>query len=361
MQHRMLRLTPGVTFNIIHMLSDKMKAITFPAYQGNIIRALRSLELVELPMPQIADDEVLIAIEASACNPSDLAFIQGGYNVKKTLPAIPGFEGCGRVISSGKSQDASKLDGKRVSFFSQTNGSGAWATHIVARAIDCLLVDQKLEIEQAACFSVNPFTAYAMMELVVKSGSEAIIQNAAAGQVGKFMNHLANREGIAVINIVRKEEQVEALKETGFEHVLWQLDENFTKNLDVLAKKLNASIAFDAVGGALSGQMLSCMPEGGTLYLYGAMGASTLSEIPASDVIFKRKNVQGFNMNEWKEELMDGELEKVSIILQDLFIKGVLKTDIQGQFPLEEHGTALMQYIRNMSGGKILFRISNNE
>lgn len=361
MRHRMLPLIPGVTFNIIHMLKNKMRAITFPAYQGNIIRALRSLELVELPMPQIADDEVLIAIEASACNPSDLAFIQGGYNVKKTLPAIPGFEGCGRVISSGKSPDACRLEGKRVSFFSQTDGGGAWATHIVARAIDCLIVDPKLEVEQAACFSINPFTAYAMMELVVKSGSKAIIQNAAAGQVGKFINLLANQEGIGVINIVRKEEQVEALKETGFEHVLWQLDENFTEKLATLATKLNASIAFDAVGGALSGQMLSCMPEGGTLHLYGAMGASTLSEIPASDVIFKRKSVQGFNMNEWKEELNDGELEKASMVLQGLFINGVLKTDIQGQFPLKDHGPALMQYIRNMSGGKILFRISNNE
>lgn len=334
-----------------------IKAITFPAYQGNIIRALRSLETTDLPMPSINDDEVLINVEASPCNPSDLAFIQGSYNVVKALPAIPGFEGCGQVIDTGGSASAKLLAGKRVSFFSQSDAGGAWSTHIPVKAEDCLIVRDELPMEQAACFSVNPFTAYAMVELAEQMGAKAIIQNAAAGQVGKFINALARLKGMAVINIVRKEEQLEIMKNNGTEHVLFQLDENFLQQLSSLALKLNATIAYDAVGGALSGQILGSMPKGSTLYLYGALGGSTLSEIPATDIIFNRKTIAGFNMNEWKAKLASGELVKISEQLQDLFIKGVLKTDIQGIFPLEEHGAALMQYIRGMSKGKILFKI----
>jgi NADPH:quinone reductase-like Zn-dependent oxidoreductase len=96
------------------------------------------------------------------------------------------------------------------------------------------------------------------------------------------------------------------------------------------------------------------MPEGSTLYLYGALAGRTLSEIPASDVIFKKKAITGFNMNEWKAELTREEFTKVSQHLQELFIAGELKTDIQGTFPLGDYEKALMQYIRSMSAGKVL-------
>jgi NADPH:quinone reductase-like Zn-dependent oxidoreductase len=337
------------------MQAKKMKAISLPAYQGNIIRALRGLELIEKSLPRIEDDEVLIEIDAAPCNPSDIAFIQGGYNVKKALPAIPGFEGTGKAVHTGASAEASKLLSKRLSFFSQSERSGSWATHAIVKANDCIEIRDEMAGDQAACFSVNPFTAYAMVELAKKSGTKGIIQNAAAGQLGKFIHILAEREGITVINIVRKKEHVGLLKNAGFNYVLCQLDEDFQSSLTELAHKFDARIAFDAVGGELSGQIMKAMPSDSKLFLYGALGARTLSEIPASDVIFNNKSLHGFNMNEWKDHLSREEFLIISDHLQKLFIDGILHTEIQGRFPLEDHGAALMQYIRNMSGGKVLF------
>lgn len=336
------------------MSEKKMKAITLPAYQGNIIRVLRSLEIKEFDLPELQADEVLIELLAAPANPSDLAFIQGGYNVRKDLPAIPGFEGCGKVIQTGSAEEASGLDGKYVSFFSQSNRGGSWSSHIPVRAIDCIEIDKAMPVEQAACFSVNPFTAYAMVELAVKHNCKAIIQNAAAGQVGKFINILAGQAGIKVINIVRKESQINTLETAGFKNILWSQDESFGEKLSGLAHKFEASIAYDAVGGEISGQILGSMPEGSALYLYGALSGKTLSELPASDVIFKKKSIQGFNMNEWKDDLSRENFDKVSGNLQALFLDGKLKTDIQGSFPLGEYEKALMQYIRGMSDGKVL-------
>lgn len=331
-----------------------MKAIFLPEYQGNIIRALRSLELKELDDVRLIEDEVLIAVESSPCNPSDLAFIQGGYNVRKILPAVPGFEGSGRVIEAGPSDEANALVGKRVSFFSQSDRGGSWASHIPVKVSDCIIISEELDPDQAACFSVNPFTAYAMVELAKRIKSQAIIQNAAAGQVGKFINTLAKNEGMEVINIVRKEEQIETMKARGYVNVLCSRDEKFSDELNKLAHELNAILAFDAVGGEQSGNIIQAMPEGGTLLLYGALGARTLSEIPATDVIFSRKKITGFNMNEWKAGKSPEAFNQISIELQDSFIKNILTTDIQGKFPLDKHGEALMNYIRNMSAGKIL-------
>jgi len=331
-----------------------MKAISLPEYQGNIIRALRSLHLIDIDTPEIKNDEVLVQVTAAPCNPSDLAFIQGGYNVRKKLPAIPGFEGTGIVTESGDGSLATALKGKKVSFFSQSDTIGSWASHIPVKADDCIVVKDELPSEMAACFSVNPFTAYALVELAKGENAGAIIQNAAGGQVARFINILGERAGIDVINIVRKEEQIPLLQKDGYRHILLQQDDEFADKLSDLANKHGANIAFDAVGGDQSGCILRSMPEGSILYLYGALGARTLSEIPASDIIFKKKVVRGFNMNEWKEELGRDEFDAVSRELQSLFLKGILKTQIQGSYKLEDFNQAIMQYIRNMSGGKVL-------
>ena len=336
------------------MQQKQMKAITLPAYQGNIIRALRSLEIQEKELPVLNSDEVLIEIAAAPVNPSDLAFIQGGYNIRKALPAIPGFEGTGKVIQTASSTVAKNMNGKRVSFFSQSDRGGSWSTHISVKAGDCVEICNELPVEQAACFSVNPFTAYAMVELAGEHGSKAIIQNAAAGQVGKFINVLAERASIQVINIVRKEEHVNILKTAGNKLVLWNQEEDFLQKLKELALSLDAHIAFDAVGGEQSGQLLGAMPDDSMLYLYGALGGRTLSEIPATDVIFSRKSIQGFNMNEWKDKLDSKSFLDISTRLQEFFSEGILKTEIQGSFPLAEYEKALMQYIRGMSAGKVL-------
>lgn len=201
---------------------------------------------------------------------------------------------------------------------------------------------------------MNPFTAYAMIEMAIEKGSRTVIQNAAAGQLARFVEVLARDQGIEVINIVRKEEQCALLKDSGSSHVLWQEYESFEDQLNILAHDLNAGLAFDAVGGSLCGIILKNMPEGGSLKVYGALAGRTLSEIPATDVIFRKKSISGFNMNEWKANLSEREFLSVSEKLQKMFIEGKLETRIQGNYPLEEHGRALMDYIRNMSAGKVL-------
>ncbi len=347
-------LIPGGSFKFHHMQERKIKAVILPSYQGNIIRAVKSLKTDTISIPLPSADEVLVQIDAAPCNPSDLAFIQGGYNVRKALPAIPGFEGCGMVVETGSDPDVMMLKGKRVSFFSQSESGGSWASHIILKAGDCLEVSPEMPVGQAACFAVNPFTAYAMVMHASASGARAIIQNAAGGQLGRFINALSAMEGISVINIVRREEQAVMLEESGAGNVLWQSDTDFQDKLSRLAHQLNAVIAFDAVGGEGSGQLLAAMPPGGTLFVYGALGSRLLAGIPAADIIFKKKIIRGFNMNEWKEKLDSKSFSEISEKLQRFFISGKLRTLVRGSFLLEECEEALFGYIRNMSEGKIL-------
>lgn len=332
-----------------------MKAVLLPAYNNNLIRALIGMKVEDRQIPKVFEREVLIKIEASPCNPSDIAFLRGGYNIRKSLPAVPGFEGVGIITEVGDGL-SKEFIGKRVSCFVQNDRGGTWSEFVVVSITECIFLKEEMPVDQAACFAVNPFTAFGLYQMAQQELCECIIQNAAAGQVGKFIRVLAKNDELKVINIVRKEDQVVQLKAEGEEYVLNSEDENFKKDLYNLAQKLNATMAFDAVGGEITGLLMNSMPEDSEVVLYGGLSGSDLCQIDPMGIIFDRKILSGFNLLDWFDSLEDEEFEEVSDYLQDLFIKGTLYTDIQASFALNDVVKGVRAYISNMSAGKILLK-----
>jgi len=331
-----------------------MKSIVLPAYNKNVLRAMLSLQTQEKSIPSLKADEVLIKTHAAPVNPSDVAFIQGAYNIIKTLPAVPGFEGSGVIVDAGK--NAKHLRGKKVSTFVQTDTDGSWAEYFVANKNDLIILKEKMNLDQASCFTVNPFTAYALTEIALIRESRAIIQNAAGGQVAALIHVMAKENDIDVINIVRKTEVAEQLKQNGVKHVLAQNDENFDEQLNSLSDELNATTAFDAVGGELSGQMFNALADDSELVVYGGLSNKAIAGIDLMDIIFKNKIISGFNLVEWKNELEESKSEQISEKLQDKFIDGTYNTFIQDSVALDEIVKGLKSYLGNMSGGKILIK-----
>jgi NADPH:quinone reductase-like Zn-dependent oxidoreductase len=330
------------------------KSVILPAYNDNLIRAIIGMKTEERTIEQLKPDEVLIQMEAAPCNPSDIAFITGGYNIRKALPAVPGFEGAGKVVASG--ENARELEGKRVSCFTQSESSGTWSEYFVAEARDCIILKEGMDMEQAACFSINPLTAYGLFELAKIKKCEAIIQNASGGQVAEFIRVLAQKEGIQVINIVRKEDHVEELFQKGVEFVLNSTSENFEEKVRQTAHDLNATIAFDAVGGEQTGVIYNNLPNGSEIVVYGGLSGLECAGIDTLEVIFKNKIIKGFNLNDWIKQKSREEFLKITDKLQDMFIAGKIKTQIQGSYGLEDVVNGIRSYIKSMSKGKILFK-----
>ncbi len=331
-----------------------MKSIILPAYNKNIIRAMLSLGIEDVDMPQVGEHEVLVKTHAAPVNPSDIAFIQGSYNIKKTLPAAPGFEASGKVVATADS--CKQLLGKKISAFVQDDRGGSWAEYFVANKNDLIVLDAQMDMDQAACFTVNPFTAYGLFEIALMRESKAILQNASGGQTAAFIRKMAEDAGMAVIDIVRKEEVKSQLMDNGAKYVLLENDESFEDELISLCKKLEATTAFDAVGGPLAGSMFNAMPADSELVCYGGLSGKAMSGLDTMDVIFDNKIISGFNLMDWKAELEEGAFESISMDLQKKFINHQLSTDIQGSIPLEKLARGLKSYISNMSGGKVLIK-----
>ncbi len=252
----------------------------------SLIRSSGELEisLAEVDVPEPKDDEVLIRIEATPINPSDLGLLFGAADMSnakasgsaerpiltapvpenamkamagrldKSMPV--GNEGAGVVVKAGSAAAAQALLGKTVAVI----GGAMFAQYRCMKAEQCLrLPDDATPADGASCF-VNPLTALGMVETMRREGHTALVHTAAASNLGQMLNRICLQDGIALVNIVRKKEQVELLKAQGAKFVCDSTSPDFMAELTEALAATGATIAFDAIGGGkLAGQILTCM------------------------------------------------------------------------------------------------------
>jgi NADPH:quinone reductase-like Zn-dependent oxidoreductase len=239
-----------------------------------------SLQRVETPDPK--DDEVTIRVEGTPINPSDIGLLTGPANMAAakvsgskdspviTAPIPPnlmrmmaarvgqsmpvGNEGAGTVIKAGKNAQA--LMGKKVAAI----GGAMYSQFRTVRAADCLpLPAGATAADGASCF-VNPLTALAMVETMRAEGHKAIVHTAAASNLGQMLVKICLKDGVPLVNVVRKPDQVALLRDLGAKHVVDSSAPTFFDDLTNALVTTNATIAFDAIGGGkLGSQILTAM------------------------------------------------------------------------------------------------------
>lgn len=240
------------------------------------------LSLQSVPMPTPGDDEVVIRVEASPINPSDLgvllaltegdAFsrdgdaavaplsppVQRALSARKGIDLPVGNEGAGVVVAAGSSADAQALLGKTVALA----GGGFYAEYRKVRAADCMTVPEGTTAEEAASSYVNPLTALGMVGTMKREGYQGLVHTAAASNLGQMLVKLCKADGVPLVNIVRSETQAKLLRDLGAEHVVDMTADDFMPKLIDAIAATNAFLAFDAVGGGkLAGQILAAMEQ----------------------------------------------------------------------------------------------------
>jgi hypothetical protein len=167
-----------------------------------------------------------------------------------------GNEGAGVVIRTGSSDAAKALMGKTVSVI----GGAMYSQYRTVKASDCLALPTGTTAAEGASWFVNPFTALGMTETMRREGHKALVHTAAASNLGQMLNKICLKDGIGLVNIVRKAEQAEILRKIGAKHVVDSSSPTFMSDLTNALAETGATIAFDAIGGGkLPGQILTCM------------------------------------------------------------------------------------------------------
>ena len=242
------------------------------------------LTLARVPTPEPKSDEVVVRIDATPINPSDLGLLLAGADpsaakvstsAEETIVTAPippaalrglaarvgqslpvGNEGAGVVVRAGSSDEARALLGKTVAIL----GGAMYAQFRTIAASQCLVLPAgTTTAEGASCF-VNPLTVLGMVGTMRDEGHSALVHTAAASNLGQMLVKLTIADDIPLVNVVRRPEQARLLEGLGAKHVLVSGAPTFMDELTEALAATGATLAFDAIGGGkLASQILSCM------------------------------------------------------------------------------------------------------
>jgi mitochondrial enoyl-[acyl-carrier protein] reductase / trans-2-enoyl-CoA reductase len=299
---------------------------------------------VELRDPR--QGEAIVRMLAAPIHPADLNTIEGKYPGEVTL----GREGVGCVESLGPAT-AGPAPGTHVIL---PSGISTWCEACTCSVDQLVAVSKTLSVEQAATVWINPGSALSMLRdfVSLKSG-DWVLQNAANSAVGRAVIQLSRVLGLRTINLVRRPELIETLRAEGADVVL--LDDE--KAVDRIRERAsNSQLALNAVGGESALRLANALGDGGTLVTYGAMGRQPL-RLPNGLLIFKGIRVVGFWFT--RRGRYASAVEKSSMLAELLSYaeRGILHTEIEKTFRLNEVEAALEHARQSGRSGKVLFAV----
>jgi NADPH:quinone reductase-like Zn-dependent oxidoreductase len=242
------------------------------------------ISLAQVAIPEPAEDEVVVRVEASPINPSDLGLLVGAADMSsakasgtRDAPVITakvpqaamkamagrldqstpvGNEGAGVVVKTGSSDAAKALMGKTVAMI----GGAMYAQYRTIRVTECMVLPGGVTPAEGASWFVNPLTSLGMVETMRREGHKALVHTAAASNLGQMLNKICLKDGIGLVNIVRSPQQADILRKLGAKYICDSSAPTFMDDLTGALVETGATLAFDAIGGGkLAGQILTCM------------------------------------------------------------------------------------------------------
>jgi len=353
------------------------------------------LSIVKVDLPTPADDEVLIEILAAPINPSDLALLTtfGGdlSNISisgsgddtvasmKVHPAVmrsmksrldkpmpAGNEGAGVVVDAGL--NVKGLIGKTVGLA----GGSMYAQYKCAPAINCLILEDGTTPVEAASSFVNPLTALSFVETMKMENHSAIVHTAAASNLGQMLIKICQSDGIPLVNIVRKNEQVEILKSIGAKYICNTSDPGFMESLINALVETGATLGFDATGGGndgeLPGQILTAMEVAANKNSeqYSRYGSETYKQVyiygglDQNPTILKRSYGMSWGLGGWLLTPMLGKIGMEKVQEMRVRIAKEIKTTFASKYAGEISFEEMLQpeiinsYAKQSTGNKFL-------
>ena len=303
---------------------NKMAAATYYAIRIAVPGDLNTLSLQQHPFPELKEREVLVHMEFSTINPSDINQLSGRYPAGPP-PLLLGMEGSGTVVKSGGGEVADSLVGKRVA----VNGSGTWGEYLVSNAYTTYPLLYHVTFEQAANLIINPMTVALFVEKIQEC-HKSVVQNAAASTLGKMLVKWCKILNIPLVNLVRRQEQVDILKSIGAEYVINTSEEGWKQHAKELCSSLDVTIGFDCIAGIATNDMADIINDGGVVYNYGRLSGQNCA-FGSLNTIFQRKRLEGLWLTPWIMNKTLAQRLDFSNMIQSL-IKEVFEVD---------HGTVI--------------------
>jgi trans-2-enoyl-CoA reductase len=304
----------------------------------------------ERPWPEPAAGEVIVQMRAAPINPADINMIEGKYPGRPTLPATPGMEGAGLIVSLAEGVENVK-EGDLVIL---PHGLGTWRDAVAVGADQLVVVPPEIDPLQASMLKINPLTAWRLLHGYVDlQRGDWLIQNAANGAAGSAVIEIARELGYKTVNVVRREAVIKDVETLGGDVVLLDND-------DLRAAVKSATdgapilLGLNAVGGESALRLANALAPDATMVTYGAMSLQPL-RIPNGLLIFKNLIFRGIWINKWYDNASRTERMEGFTPLFDMARRGLLAIRVEKTYDLGDAKAAVAHAARGERSGKIAF------
>ena len=322
-----------------------MKQVLIEKY-GTPWEVARCADVADVGAPTA--DEVVFDVLAFPINPADMWFCRGSYRLKPLLPATPGAECVGRVTAVGANVKHVKA-GDLVINLQREN----WAQKRKVKGDDAIPLPAGIDLKQAAMVRINPPTAQLMLsDFVDLKGGDWVIQNVANSAVGRLLIVLAHQRGLRTVNVVRRAELANQLKQLGADLVIVDGDDLAAR---VARETGNANIRLgvEAIGGAATGRIVECVGTDGTVVHYGSMSGED-PRAGRSNFIYRGVRLTGFMLGRFLAKRSPQKIREIYADLAGQVMAGKLSAPVDTVYPIDNIKEALAHADKGGRNGKIL-------
>jgi len=313
------------------------------------------IQLNTLPEPTLGPEDVLVSMEAAPLNPSDFLLVRGIYAVRPPLPFSLGAEGVGRVKETGSKVETA-LRGKRVVIVPNYE-QGTWSDEVVVPVRNIVHVADDADPRQLAMIGINPATAYLLLHRYVSlMPGDWIGQTAANSAMGQYIIALARLAGVKTLNLVRRPDAAEQVRQFGGDRVVL-LGDNLRQDIDKALGGRKLSLVLDFLGGSPAGELARSLKPGGSIAVYAFQhGWPELSP----EFLFNNLNLHGFWIGNWIRNAPRMEIQELYQKLADLVADGSLSAAVEHLYPLDQFKEAIDRSLKSTRSGKILFELDSD-
>ena len=308
------------------------------------------LELNEIPdPPDLQAGEVQVSIQSVGISFPDVLQCRGEYQIKPSLPWVPGGESAGVV--NAIANDVKDFDiGDRVMML-----GGGLVEKVNTSSFGLWKIPENFAFEKAAAVPVNYGTTwFALHERASLQAGETLLITGAAGGTGSAAIQLGKAAGARIIAIAGGEEKVEQTLRLGADHAInHQSTPDWVDEVRALSDG-GVDVAYDPVGGETTHQVRRCMAWDGRLLIIGFVAG--IPDLPANHMLLKNYSVVGVH---WGASLgrNPASLNNQMVSVLNHAEIGAVDPLIFPPYEFSEGATAIQDLADRKTWGKVIVRV----
>jgi NADPH2:quinone reductase len=324
-----------------------MRAVLCTAFEG-----IKSLRMGEISEPRPKPDEVLIDVHAASVSYMDYLMVSGGYQMRPSLPYVPGTDAAGLVVAAGSQVDRFR-PGDRVTC---EGWHGGFAERMTAKASRTSRLPDNIDFGVGSTVLHIYLTAYyTLVDRARLQAGETVLVTGASGGVGLACVELAQMLGARVIAAVGNAAKASIVRDHGADAVIDYSSEDVRDRVKTLTAGEGLDVCVDNVGGPLFGTLARLMRWNGRLLPIGFAGGEVPS-IPMNLPLLKNYSIVGVFTGAWADRFPDESSRAADKVLQWVS-EGKLRPHIDRVLPLEAAAEAMGAIANRSVAGRIVLSV----